>query len=116
MPQKPSEVSFTELQSLQALRHLESLALQSFELRCVAAPLRCAESLALLEGQRSLVLSGTKDSMFLTVPDSTLCPVFTTDWFGSRTHLRTLQLWFVSLPGKGPGVCLVDRIMGRSGF
>ena len=54
-----SEVSFTELQSLQALRHLESVALQSFELRCVAAPLRCAESLALLEGQRSLVSSGT---------------------------------------------------------
>ena len=56
-----SEVSFTELQSLQALRHLESLALQSFELRCVAAPLRCAESLALLEGQRSLGSSGTRD-------------------------------------------------------
>ena len=50
-----SEVSFAELQSLQALRHLESLELQSFELRCVAAPLRCAESLALLEGQRSPV-------------------------------------------------------------
>ena len=60
VPQKEtSEVSFTELQSLQALRHLESLALQSFELRCVAAPLRYAESLALLEGQRSLVSSGT---------------------------------------------------------
>ena len=29
----------------------------------------------------------------------------------SRT-LRTLQLWFVSLPGKGPGECLMDRMMG----
>ena len=34
----------------------------------------------------------------------------------SRTHLRTLQLWFVSLPGKGLGACLVDRITGRSGW
>ena len=34
----------------------------------------------------------------------------------SRTHLRTLQLWFVSLPGKGPGWCFMDRIMGRSGL
>ena len=73
---RTSEVSFTELQSLQALRHLESLALQSFELRCVAAPLRCAESLALLEGQGSLVSSGTKDSMFLAVPYTSLCPAF----------------------------------------
>ena len=47
------EVSFTELQSLQALRHLEGLALQSFEFRCVAAPLCRAESLALLAGHRS---------------------------------------------------------------
>ena len=47
------EVSFTELQSLQALRHLEGLPLQSFEFRCVAAPLCRAESLALLAGHRS---------------------------------------------------------------
>jgi len=47
---------------LQALRHLKNLALQSFELRCVAAPLRSAESLALLEGQRSPVSSGARDS------------------------------------------------------
>ena len=48
------EVSFTELKSLQALRHLEGLALQSFEFRCVASPLCRAEGLALLAGQRSL--------------------------------------------------------------
>ena len=48
------EVSFTELKSLQALRHLEGLALQSFEFRCVASPLCRAESLALLAGQKSL--------------------------------------------------------------
>ena len=40
-----------------------------------------------------------------------LCPVFwhrfLPDLFffsGSRTHLRTLQLWFVSLPGRGAWV------------
>ena len=48
------EVSFTELKSLQALQHLEGLALQSFEFRCVASPLCRAESLALLAGQKSL--------------------------------------------------------------
>ena len=48
------EVSFTELKSLQALRHLEGLALQSFEFRCVASPLCRAETLALLSGQKSL--------------------------------------------------------------
>ena len=48
------EVSFTEVESLQAFRHLEDLALQSFEFRCVASPLCRAESLALLARQKSL--------------------------------------------------------------
>ena len=57
------EVSFTELKSLQALQHLEGLALQSFEFRCVASPLCRAESLALLAGQTSLDSShGTQRS------------------------------------------------------
>ena len=60
------EVSFTELKSLQALRHLEGLALQSFEFRCVAAPLCRAESLALLAGQRSLDSSPGPVIFFVT--------------------------------------------------
>ena len=49
--------------------------------------------------------------MFLTVPDAKslrgfLAPLATrlVFFFCSRAHLRTLQLWFVSLPGKGAWV------------
>ena len=111
-----SEVSFTELQSLQALRHLENLALQSFELRCVAAPGRA--EVARLKWHKRFYTdnvsdsSGSKVSAFFFAPLSAGLVFF----LRSRTHLRTLQLWFVSLPGKGLGACLVDRITGRSGL
>ena len=56
--------------------------------------------------------SGSKVSAFFFAPLSAGLVFF----LRSRTHLRTLQLWFVSLPGKGLGACLVDRITGRSGL